>query len=87
MRDRAGDRAPDVDPREFWGQGLATEVATSFLEAAFGPLALRDVVAFTLPSNRASRRVMEKLGLHYEREVLWTAVPHVLYRRMRGAST
>ena len=36
---------------------------------AFGPLGLADVVSFTLPDNRASRRVMEKLGFAYERDI------------------
>jgi RimJ/RimL family protein N-acetyltransferase len=30
--------------------------------------------------NRASRRVMEKLGFEYEREVVHANLPHVLYR-------
>ena len=34
----------------------------------------------TAPDNRGSRRVMEKLGLSYEREVVHADLPHVLYR-------
>ena len=63
-----------------WGQGLATELGAASVELAFGPLALPDVVAFTLPHNTASRRVMEKLGFEYEREVEHAGLPHVLYR-------
>jgi ribosomal-protein-alanine N-acetyltransferase len=68
---------------DFWGRGLASEMAASFLDVAFGRLALANVVAFTLPTNHGSRRVMEKLGFSYEREVIYTGAPHVLYRRHR----
>ena len=68
---------------ERWGQGLATELAQESLEVAFGPLGLDDVIAFTLADNRASRRVMEKAGFSYERDIVHVGLPHVLYRRTR----
>jgi len=33
-----------------------------------------------LPTNKASRRVMEKVGFQYEKDVVWADLPHVLYR-------
>ena len=45
-----------------------------------GP-ALQRVVAYTLPDNWASRRVMEKAGFAYERDVMHVGLRHVLYRR------
>lgn len=63
-----------------WGQGLATEMAEAAVEMAFGKLKLASVVAFTLPSNKASRRVMEKAGFSYERDIVYADLPHVLYR-------
>lgn len=66
---------------ERWGQGLATELAHAAVEAAFGPLQLPRVVAFTLPDNLPSRRVMEKAGFEFEREIEHVGLPHVLYRR------
>jgi [ribosomal protein S5]-alanine N-acetyltransferase len=65
---------------ERWGRGYATELGGAAVEVAFGVLGLADVVAFTLPHNAASRRVMEKLGFSYEREIVWADLPHVLYR-------
>jgi RimJ/RimL family protein N-acetyltransferase len=67
---------------ERWGQGLATELALTAARVAFGELGLRQIVAFTLPHNLASRRVMEKAGFRYEREIEHAGLPHVLYRRM-----
>jgi ribosomal-protein-alanine N-acetyltransferase len=69
-----------------WGEGLATELGAASLEVAFGPLGLVDVVSFTLPDNIASRRVMEKLGFAFERDVLYAGMPHVLYRRFSTSS-
>ncbi len=44
-------------------------------------LGIRDLVAFTLPTNLGSRGVMEKAGFRYERDITWANLPHVLYRR------
>ena len=64
-----------------WGQGLATELAHAAVEMAFGTLALPELIAFALPQNLASRRVMEKAGFTYERAFEDEGVQHVLYRR------
>jgi ribosomal-protein-alanine N-acetyltransferase len=66
---------------ERWGQGLATELARAAVDVAAEPLHLPEIVAFTLPDNVASRRVMEKAGFTYARDVLHIGLPHVLYRR------
>ena len=68
-----------VDP-DRWGQGLATELGAASVAHAFGPLGLAEVVSFTLIENRASRRVMEKLGVAYAGETEYAGLPHVLYR-------
>ena len=62
-----------------WGEGLGTELARTSLEVAFEQLHLLQVVAFTLPDNVASRRVMEKAGFRFEREIEHVGLPHVLY--------
>jgi RimJ/RimL family protein N-acetyltransferase len=48
--------------RSSWGQGLATEAARALVEYAFTVVELPRVVAVTYPDNRASQRVLEKLG-------------------------
>jgi len=65
---------------ERWNQGIATELGAASIEVAFGPLALPDVVSFTLPDNHSSRRVMEKLGFAFERDIVYAGLPHALYR-------
>jgi RimJ/RimL family protein N-acetyltransferase len=66
---------------ERWRQGLATELAQAAIDVAFGPLARREIIAFTLPDNIASRRVMEKTLFEYERDIVHVSLRHVLYRR------
>ena len=63
-----------------WGEGLATDIGRASLETAADALAVREVVAKTLPDNAASRRVMEKLGLREERDLGHRGLRHVLYR-------
>lgn len=65
-----------------WREGFATELGAVSLDIAFGPLGLPDVVAFTLPDNLASRRVMEKLDFSYEKTAPYKVYgDHVLYRK------
>ena len=48
-----------------WNQGYATEGAKAVLHYAFTQLNLVDLVSFTVVNNKASRRVMEKIGMHH----------------------
>lgn len=54
--------------RPYWGQGFATEAAAAILRHGFVALGLRRVTATTLGHNKASARVLEKIGLRFERE-------------------
>lgn len=51
----------------YWGKGLATEVASAWVRAAFDEFGLSRLGAFAHPENRASIRVLEKLGFKVER--------------------
>jgi len=48
---------------EVWGQGIASEAARAVLEHGFRALALDPIVAVAHPDNRASQRVLQKIGL------------------------
>jgi RimJ/RimL family protein N-acetyltransferase len=67
---------------DHWGQGYAGELAAPARDLAFSR-GLNSVVAFSLPDNAASRRVMEKLGMTYERDITHADLPHVMYRASR----
>lgn len=65
---------------KFWGQGLATEMGEQILKIGFELLKFKDIVCFTLTTNQASQRVMEKLGFKYEREIIHANLTHLFYR-------
>ena len=48
---------------EHWGYGYATEAARAALQFGFEQLRLDEIVSFTVPENRRSRSVMERLGM------------------------
>src|SRR5665213_527490 len=70
---------------ESWNQGIASEIGRLSIDVAFDRLGLTDLVAFTLPDNLPSRRVMEKCGFSYERDIVYKGWQHVLYRIRGGA--
>ena len=57
--------------REHWGCGYATEAATAMRDHALGSMRLRRLVALIDHGNNASKRVAGKLGMAYEREVMF----------------
>jgi ribosomal-protein-alanine N-acetyltransferase len=75
--------------RHVWGLGLATEGAAAALRFGFDVLGEREIVSFAVPANRASQRVMERLGMRrdpdgdFDHPHLAADSPlrrHVLYR-------
>ena len=81
--------------RDHWGRGYATEAARLALAFGFNQGALEEIVSFTVPANRRSRAVMERLGMvHDPREDFdHPLLPaghalrqHVLYRLKRAAT-
>ena len=65
---------------QYWGRGLATEVATALLQLARAQLRIASPVAITQPANIGSQRVLEKAGLVYERDIDHDGIAHLLYR-------
>ena len=66
----------------YWGRGYATEAVRRFLEYLFREKGLRTVYASFFPENTASRHVMEKCGMIYDRfsekELTYQDVPRDL---------
>ena len=56
--------------RAYWGQRLATELATAIVEYGIRQLHVREIRASTDPPNEASVRVLERLGFTLERRVV-----------------
>jgi RimJ/RimL family protein N-acetyltransferase len=49
--------------REHWGNGYASEAASACLRFGFEKLTLKQIVAFTVPLNKRSIGVMERIGM------------------------
>ncbi len=57
-----------------WGKGYATEAAGRIMDWGFNEMNIHRIVAFCHVDNKASIRVMEKLGMHQDgrlRETRW----------------
>lgn len=76
----------------YWRQGYALEAARAVLRHGFTELGLEQIVAFTVPANRPSQALMQRLGMQHDSQgdFLHPRLPvghalrqHVLYRLPR----
>ncbi|MDQ7780595.1 MAG: GNAT family N-acetyltransferase [Planctomycetota bacterium] len=72
--------------REFWGRGLALEGALAGLKYGFDTLGLESIIALVHPENRASRRVIEKLGMSFVDRARYFGMEVDRYRIAGGRS-
>ena len=80
--------------KKFWRMGLGYECARAWLEFGFNRIGLRRVVAVAQPENAASWRIMEKLGMtyqktdtHYDLECVFYAVTREEFFAKNAAET
>ena len=59
-------------------------MARAVLAVVFEQLGFPEVVGITLPGNMPSRRVLEKIGLRYERDAVFEGTLFALYRIRRA---
>jgi RimJ/RimL family protein N-acetyltransferase len=57
--------------RDVWGAGLATEGATAAINFAFDVVGAGHVISLIDPRNARSIRVAEKIGEHFEADVVF----------------
>ena len=86
------DNTPEIEvgylfAADCWGKAYATEAARAALDYGFTELDLDRIVAITRPENLASQRVLEKIGMRFERnaryydmEVRYFSIPRARYR-------
>lgn len=65
--------------KKFWGLGFATESARACLRYGFEELGFNRIVAACRHANAASIRVMEKIGMSYEKDISYQGVEAVCY--------
>lgn len=69
---------------ECWGKGLATEASSACLEFGFSVIGLPRIVAFVMPENAASIRVLEKIGMTFEADVDYDGIPALRFAKERA---
>jgi RimJ/RimL family protein N-acetyltransferase len=52
---------------KYWGRGYATEASQAILKQGFEMHKLDEIVAIALPENKASIRVMQKVGMNFDK--------------------
>jgi RimJ/RimL family protein N-acetyltransferase len=55
-----------------WNKGYTTEVVQALIDKSFTESKINKIVAWALTENRASTRVMEKIGLELQKEYILT---------------
>ena len=82
LRFHPGSGATDLGfrlAREHWGRGYATEAAGACLRYGFGALGLPRIIGRARRANRASIRVLEKIGMTLQGTFDFEGHPGVLY--------
>lgn len=62
-----------------WGQGLAVEATRAVLAYGFATLGLERIYAGTDPPNKASVRVMEKVGMRFDKRLEINGLAAIYY--------
>lgn len=52
---------------DYWGSGIATEASQAILTYGFDALKLKKIVAIAMKENKASIKVMEKVGMEFDK--------------------
>src|SRR5262245_3528827 len=68
---------------DYWGRGYATEIATTLVRIGFEQVGLTAIVALTLPTNDAAKRVLMKAGREPGGETTHAGSTHSLFRTRR----
>ena len=55
--------------KAYWGKGIITQAAKASISFGFEIVSLDRIIALVLPDNQASKRVIEKLGFDYEKQI------------------
>lgn len=71
---------------DYWGRGFATEAAAAVRDFAFSERGLTRLISLIRPSNVASCRVAEKIGMTSEREIMRGGHPYRIYSVSAGTA-
>lgn len=90
------DNTPEVElgyalDKPFWNRGFATEASLVCLRFGFEQVGLERIVAIAMPENIASQRVMQKVGMTFEKnahyyntDVVYYAMSKAEFHQLHG---
>ncbi len=89
IRPLAVEGAPEIEvayalARDAWGMGYASEITRALIAHGLERLGLASLVGVVMVDHVASRRVLEKAGFVFERDVVHAGDPCALYRLRRS---
>ena len=67
--------------KAYWGQGIATQAVQAAIAYGCDVVKLDRIIAMALSDNHASIRVIEKAGLHYEKQLQMFDLNGLYYSR------
>jgi RimJ/RimL family protein N-acetyltransferase len=82
-----GEMQPELGFRllpHYWGRGMATEAAQACSLYAFSHLGFSRFLGFAHPMNRASHRVLDKIGMTLVGNRYFHGYPVILYEKRCG---
>lgn len=65
--------------KAYWGKGITTQAAAAAITYGLECISLHKIVGLSFPENSASRRVMERVGLQYEKQIRVFGLDAVCY--------
>ena len=68
---------------DYWNRGIATEAARKVCDHAFSDLELPRVISLIHYDNTPLRRVAEKIGMTFEKEILFRGFPTQVFALRR----
>jgi RimJ/RimL family protein N-acetyltransferase len=63
----------------YWGMGYATEISRAVLKHGFNTLHLKKITALVYPQNSPSIKVIEKIGMKYQKEAEYWGIKFLFY--------
>ena len=66
--------------KKYWNMGYATETAAACIKLGFEKFGMQEIVGRAMVKNKASVRVLEKIGLVYDRDFDFDGEPGLIYK-------
>jgi len=70
--------------KKYWGNGFATEAAKACLDYGFSKLLLETIIGRALIENKASIKVLEKIGMEFWKETICHGNNKCVYYRIKS---